>query len=112
MDLNVLGVLKILSDFGVLGLVIFLWWSDNKRVWAVLNQYKSDMIEQREMYRANVSLCKDFSSVANDLRDIVSMNIQTMTRLDESVGQNEFCPMVRIRREKTMRLIPNPGENK
>jgi len=110
MDLNLLNVLKILSDFGVLGLVIFLWWSDNKRVWAVLNQYKADMIEQREMYRANVSLCRDFSSVANDLRDIVTLNIQSMTRLDDAVKQNEFCPMMRIRKEKTMSLVPKPED--
>ena len=110
MDVNLISVLKILSEFGVLGLVIFLWWSDNKRVWAVLSQYKSDMAEQREMYRANVSLCKDFSSVANDLRDIVTLNIQTMTQVDEAVRQNQFCPMMRIRKEKTIKLVPGSEE--
>ncbi len=100
MDVSLMGVLKIVGDFGVLGLVIFLWWSDNKRVWAVLNQYKSDMVEQREMYRANVSLCRDFSSVAEDLRNIVTLNVQAMTRIDDAVRQNQFCPMVRVDMKK------------
>jgi len=111
MDGSLLSVLKILSDFGVLGLVIFLWWSDNKRVWAVLNHYKADMIEQREMYRANVSLCRDFSSIANDLRDIVTMNIQAMTHVDDAIRQNQFCPMLRVRKEKTIDLVSKGGND-
>jgi len=109
MEVNLISVLKILSDFGVLGLVIFLWWSDNKRVWAVLNQYKSDMIEQREMYRANVSLAKDFSSIAHDLRDIVTLNIQSMTQVNDAVRENQFCPMVRIDRVKKFTTIGEGG---
>jgi hypothetical protein len=99
-DVSFSSVLKIIGDFGVLGLVIFMWWADNKRIYEVLNLYKSDMAEQREMYRANASLCRDFSSVAADLRDIVTMNIQAMTRVDDSIRQNQFCPMVRIDMKK------------
>jgi hypothetical protein len=117
MDVNLLSILKILSEFGVLGLVIFLWWSDNKRVWAVISQHKmeiaailerynQDMIEQREMYRANASLCRDFASVASDLREIVTLNIQKMTQVDDAVRGNQFCPVMRIRKEKSIKLVP------
>lgn len=119
MDVNLLSILKILSEFGVLGLVIFLWWSDNKRVWAVISQHKTeiaavlerynqDMIEQREMYRANASLCRDFSSVASDLREIVTLNIQKMTQVDDAVRGNQFCPVMRIRNKKTINQVPGP----
>jgi hypothetical protein len=101
------NVLKILADFGLVGLIVYLWWADNKRIWTVmgesnkqlmtvLHQYEKDMIEQREMYRANASLCRDFASIATDLRDIVTMNIQRMTLMDDAIRQNQFCPMVRI----------------
>jgi len=117
MDVNLLSILKILSEFGVLGLVIFLWWSDNKRVWAVISQHKmeiaailerynQDMIEQREMYRANASLCRDFASVASDLREIVTLNIQKMTQVETAINVNQFCPVMRIRNKKTINQAP------
>lgn len=97
-------VLKILGDFGIVGLVIFLWWQDNRRTDSILNQYKNDMTEQRKMYEANVSLCKDFSSVAKDLRDIVTLNIQKMTEVDDAVRQNQFCPLVRVDERKVKQI--------
>ena len=115
------GILKILADFGLVGLIIYLWWADNKRIWAVmeknkadlmavLDQYKKDMIEQREMYRSNASLCRDFASIAADLRAVVTLNIQTMTRLDDGIRENQFCPLTRVRKEKTIGLVPREVE--
>jgi hypothetical protein len=117
MDTSLASVLKIAGDLGLVALVIYMWWSDGKRIWAVMDehksemsevlaQYKQDMVEQREMYRSNASLCRDFSSVASDLRDIVSLNIQKMTQIDEAVRQNLFCPMMPIRKAKTLNLVP------
>ncbi|ESP62816.1 hypothetical protein SMITH_197 [Smithella sp. ME-1] len=110
------SVLKIVSDFGTIGLIIFLWWQDNRRIEnileknskdmaAVLDRYSKDMAEQRKMYESNVSLCKDFASVTNDLRDIVTLNIQTMTECKDSINQNQFCPVIRISKKKAMRLV-------
>lgn len=116
MDSFSLGaVLKILADFGIVGLVIFLWWSDNKRIWeviekhskdtqSIMDRYQRDMEEQREMYRANASLCRDFSSIAGDLRDIVTLNIQKMTEVDNAVRQNQFCPLIRVDKKKIMQM--------
>ena len=112
MDSFSLGtVLKILGDFGIVGLVIFMWWADNKRIWeaiekhsadmqVIMDRYQRDMDEQREMYRANASLCRDFSSIAGDLRDIVTLNIQKMTEVESAVKQNQFCPLIRVDRKK------------
>ena len=117
MDSFSLGtVLKVLGDFGIVGLVIFMWWADNKRIWeaidkhskdmtAVLERYQRDMTEQREMYRSNASLCRDFSEIAKDLRDIVTLNIQKMTEVGDAVKQNQFCPLVRVDKQKVMHLV-------
>ena len=96
------GVLKVLADFGTVGLIIYLWWSDNRRIWAIMDQYKQDMGEQRKMYESNASLCRDFASITRDLRDIVTLNIQAMTEVKDAVNQNQFCPMVRVDRTKTL----------
>ena len=100
------AMLKVLGEFGPLGLVVLLWWLGERRISALIethrkeisdvqDQYGRDMAEQRKMYEANVSLCRDFSSVASDLREIVIMNIEKLTRVEETVRQNQFCPLVR-----------------
>jgi hypothetical protein len=68
------------------------------------------MIEQREMYRANASLCRDFASVASDLREIVTLNIQKMTQVETAINVNQFCPVMRIRNKKTINLVSRPEE--
>jgi len=109
MDTTLLNVLKIAGDLGLVALVIYLWWSDKRdlsivmekhkaAMAAVLAEYKRDMDEQREMYRANASLCRDYASIAGDLRAIVTLNIQKMTEVCVAVQQNQFCPMVRIQK--------------
>jgi len=106
MDTISLGsVLKLVGDFGMVGLVIFLWWSDNKRIWAVLTQYKQDMVEQREMYKRNATLCRDFSTIASDLRSLVVLNVQKMTEMSVAINQNQFCPLVRLDQKKFSRLV-------
>lgn len=108
MDSLSLGtVLKILGEFGTVGLIIYLWWSDNRRIWVILNQYKQDMDEQRKMYESNASLCRDFASITRDLRDIVTLNIQAMTETKDAVNQNQFCPLVRVDRTKTLLNLQN-----
>jgi hypothetical protein len=127
MDISVNSLIKLVSEVGPIGLVIFFWWYDNRRIWIVFDQhkqdlaaeraqsaertagilekYRADMSEQREMYRANASLCRDYESIASDLRDIVSLNIQKMTQLDDAVRGNQFCPVMRIREKKTVGMV-------
>ena len=101
--INMLGLAKVLETFGLLGLVILLWWLDMKKVYKVLDQYKHDMDEIRTMYERNVSLTKDYHSVASDLREVVILNTQAMTRISDEIRQNEFCPMQRVEKKKVYR---------
>lgn len=116
------NILKLVGDFGLVGLIVFLWWSDNKRIWeviyqhkkdmaTVMAQYQRDMAEQREMYKNNASLCRDFASIATDLRDIVTLNIRSVTELSDAVRQNQFCPLVRLDERKVMKWFESgPGK--
>lgn len=97
-QLGVLSVLKILGDFGTVGLVIFLWWSDNKRIWAVLDQYKRDMVEQREMYKSNVKLVKDYQTIATEHVDMIRLNVAAITELTTYLKTRTPCHML-MRRE-------------
>lgn len=101
-----LNVFKVIADFGVLGLVIYLWWADTRLFKQILQQYKQDMDEQRRMYDKNVSLVKDYHSVAGDLKNIVILVTQQMTTVASEIRQNEFCPLIRVKKEKVFMEVP------
>jgi hypothetical protein len=109
---SITSLLKIFGDFGLIGLVIFLWWFDNRRIKDVLEFYRKDMEEQRKMYETNVSLCKDFSRIADSLQDIVTLNIQAMTEAKDAINQNQFCPLVRVDQQKVIRLAKKLQKDK
>lgn len=104
------GIVKLISNFGIPGLVLVLWYLSDKSHDLTLKHYREDILEQRrtyedglkevrEMYERNVMLVKDYASLARDLRDIVVMNTQTMTRVCDDVNRNQYCPMVRLKKE-------------
>lgn len=92
------STLKLLGNFGVLGLVIFLWWYDNRQtrkivachkkdLTEILGRYDDDMTEMQRMYKSNVDLVKDYKSIAGDLKDIVVLNIQGMAEMKAAIGR-------------------------
>ena len=104
------GIIKLVSDFGIPGLVLVLWYLTDKAHERTLQQYREDVIQQRntyedglkevrEMYEHNVLLVDNYQSLARDLREIVVMNTQTLTRVCDDVNRNQYCPMVRIKKE-------------
>ena len=103
--ISLVGYLEIFKNFGIIGLVIVLWWMDSKRFTRILDRYKTDMAEIRRMYESNVSLVKDYDSVASDLKDVVIVNTQAMTNLSEEIRQNECCPMQRITKKKVIKAV-------
>ena len=89
-------ILELLGNFGVLGLIIFLWWYDNRQtrkivechkkdLSGILNRYESDMAEMREMYRSNVALVKDYKSIAGDLKEIIVLNIREIAEMKAEI---------------------------
>lgn len=89
-------IVGLVKNFGLGGLLIVIWWLDNKNIRKVLETYQSDMAEARRMYENNVELVKDFRDIATDLKDVVIVNAQAFQRLDDSIKQNQFCPAVRL----------------
>lgn len=90
------STLKLLGNFGVLGLVIFLWWYDNRQtrkiiachkkdLSAILDRYEADMAEMRQMYKSNVELVRDYKSIAGDLKEIVILNVREMSEMKAEI---------------------------
>jgi len=104
------SILSVLSEFGLVGLVLFIYWLDTKKlaqqheshrseVSRILEQYRQDMAELRRMYESNVRLVEAYEGVAKDLREVVIMNTQVITRMEEAIRDNQYCPMVRLEKK-------------
>lgn len=108
------AILKLISNFGIPGLVMVLWYLTNKANERTLKQYREDVIvlrntyedglkEVQQKYENNVLLVRGYESLARDLREIVVMNTQILTRVCDDVNRNQYCPMVRLKKEATGR---------
>lgn len=110
-------IIDILKNFGPIGLVAFMWWSDNRNIRKiisdnrryndeVLNGYRRDMTEIRTMYENNarlvqcyIDLTKDYKALTADLKDAYILNTQAFQKLADDIRGNEFCPNVRLQKK-------------
>jgi len=98
------GAVVLLFIFmGAPGLLFFVWYFDRKDMRRVLNQYGRDTQKISKMYKANAGLTSAYKELAGDLKEVIMMNTQAMTKIGEAVETNQFCPMVRLREVKKAR---------
>ena len=95
-------LIKLVSNFGMAGIIFVIWYWDRKDINKILTLYREDMAEMRKMYESNVSLVKDYDEKYDQLQTlygetiaVISLNTQTQTELAESIKGNQFCPIVR-----------------
>lgn len=91
-----LNLVDIFGQFGFIGLILVIWYLDNRRIQGILDSYKEDMTSIKQMYESNVSLVKNYERLAQDLHDVVIMNTQAMQKTFDAVQNNQFCPLNRI----------------
>ena len=82
------GVVLILAFVGPWVLQLILYYLQQK-------QYR----EMKTMYENNVQLVETNEKLAGDLKEVVIMNTQAITRLDEGIRGNQFCPMIRLEKK-------------
>lgn len=106
-SLSIIKLLEFGSQFGLLGLILILWWLDErsrsrmfhqnrKDIQKTLDAYQNDMRDIRRMYESNVKLVEGYEDLAQDLKDIVILNTRAMTQLSDDVRNNQYCPQVRL----------------
>ena len=69
-------------------LALILFYSQRKRFETVVS-----------MYESNVRLVEKYENLAGDLKEVIIMNTQAITRLDDGMRGNQFCPMVRLEKK-------------
>lgn len=82
-----LEIIKMFLSFGTTGVVLIMWYFSMTQTREILKRYADDMAEIRQMYENNVILVKDYSEVASDLKEIIVLNTETLTRLSERMKQ-------------------------
>jgi hypothetical protein len=109
------SALKLVSNFGIPGLVLILWYLSDKAHEKTLKQYREDILAQRQiyedglkevrqMYEHNVLLVQNYQSLAGDLKDVVTLNTQQWTGTRDDIKGNQYCPMVRLKKDATGRV--------
>jgi len=88
-------VIEIVSQFGLPGCVLLLWWMGEKSHQRTLSAYREDTQEMRRMYESNVRLVEKYEALSTDLREVVMVNTQTFSELTDAIKHNQFCPIVR-----------------
>jgi len=105
-ELPLVYIIGIINVLGLPGLVLILWYVDQRRIShileshqadmnKVLKQYRDDMHELETMYKTNVRLVEKYESLAGELATIIRLNTQALTSLVDQIKNNMFCPLVR-----------------
>lgn len=106
--------IKLVSGFGVPGIIFVVWYFSEKSHEKTLLAYREDTLRQqkvfqdgltevRRMYENNVELVRNFASLAGDQKDVLIMNAQGFTKLSDQINGNQFCPMVRLKKQASGR---------
>lgn len=102
-------LLKLVKEFGLPGMILLIWWLDQKSqgrmltayredTKKILAAYKEDMAAQRAMYESNVVLVKQYGALCGDLKEIVMLNAGQFQVLNKNIEANDFCPLNRVRK--------------
>ena len=102
--------IKLASSFGIPGIIFVVWYFSEKSHEKTIQAYREDTLRQqkvyqdglaevRRMYEDNVELVKAYDALASDQKDVLIMNTQGFTRLCDQIDKNQFCPMVRLKKQ-------------
>ena len=87
---SLIDIVSNFSSFGITGVLAVLCWTSIKDNQKTLAVYRQDMAEWRRMYENNVELVKKSNNIAEDLKEIIIMNTQAFTRLEETIKHMEI----------------------
>lgn len=94
------GVLgQVLQAYGPFGIIVVVWYFDRRDFAKQINKQERYMTEIRQMYENNVELVKGYRDLAGDLKDIIVMNTEIITKQTQAIKHNQFCPSQRVERK-------------
>ena len=107
-DIGVL--LQALQAIGPVGLLVYMYWSDQKQIRAVQTAADERFAAMKGMYESNVMLVKNYEKISGALVDLVTLNTQHLTNVEGMINNNQYCPVVR-RKEVITRTIETEAKS-
>ncbi len=109
-------IIKVASTFGVPGIIFVVWYFSERSRDKTMAAYREDTLrmaktyedglaEVRQMYKNNVLLVEGYARLASEQKDVIIMATAEVQKLSDKVDQNQFCPMVRLKKAASGREI-------
>ncbi len=96
--MDIVNILKAFGPGGLIlimcgpyGLILFMWWKDGRRYSDLLRQYKKDVDAAIIRYDNNILLVEKYDKLAGDLKEIIMLNTEAVTRQNEALNQKRYC---------------------
>jgi len=100
-QLGPLGILvELIRLLGLPGVILVIWYYDGKRIDKVMDKYKKDLIKMTSLVKKTQGIGKGYEQMAGDLKDVIMLTTQAMTKIGDAIETNQFCPMVRLKEVK------------
>ncbi len=96
-------IVELIRLLGLPGVILVIWYFDGKRIDKIMDKYKKDLIKMRTLVAKTQEIGKGYAQVASDLKDVIMLNTQAMTKIGDAIETNQFCPMVRLKEVKKAR---------
>lgn len=82
-------LVEIVRVFGLPGIIFVIWWFDHKR----MNQLQSNL-------KSYKNLCEKYCKMAEDQMEIITLNIKSLSKIEQKLEDYRLCPMVKEKKEK------------
>lgn len=103
-QLGPLGIaIELIRILGLPGMIFVIWYFDRKQMDKMIDKYKKDMIKSASLIKKTQELGKGYAQIAGDLKDVMMLTTQAMTKVGDAIETNQFCPMVRLKEVKKAR---------
>lgn len=76
-------------------------------VMSLINSYtqRRQLDQAVQMYKDNVNLVKSWERLADDQKDIITLNTQAWIGVRDAIQRNEFCPVVRAKHTSRQSIL-------
>ena len=96
---QIINLITGISSLGVPGVLIFVWWWNDKKLNVIMSKYDAHMDELREIYKESAKLNSQFYELAKDQKEMLVLSTQVLQQIKEDIRNNNFCPMARYEKE-------------
>ena len=94
MDFSFAAVVEIVKVLGLPGIIFVIWWFDHKKIQC----YEKTMNKYHGLCKDYKDLSEKYCKQSQDAMDTIVLNAQTLTRVEQKIENNRFCPLVRAQR--------------